>query len=456
MRARRPHSDSHAQTRSQGHWLTDAGLKLHSVLADVFADFEQADVTWCCLRLPSNLCAPESDIDLLIDPADFARVPPLLLARKFVRIPLRGRSSHWLCYHRPTAQWLWLHCTTELSFGPGYQWKTKAEAGCLNRRHWKGPLAILGPDDAFWALLLHVLLDKDAIQLHHQESLQAIAAYAKVDGPLGRIVETACPPGWTPAQIVHCASTGAWEALETLAPALKAKVIPRPSVGVQGVFRRGQRALADLLSLRWWQRRGLSVALLGPDGAGKSTLADGLKGSSVFPVRLVYMGLTGGALPYIDFLLLPGLVQLGRIGVLWSRYLRGLYHQVRGRLVVFDRYIYDAMTPHPERLNWYRRATRWIDGHTCPGPDLVLVLNAPGQVMYERKREYTPDMLEDWRQHFLALQDWLPQVELVDTTRTAEEVCADAMDQIWQRYAARLTEYYSSRDWKKNNGGVSA
>jgi thymidylate kinase len=255
---------------------------------------------------------------------------------------------------------------------------------------------------------------------------------------------------------VSYARAGDWEALEGLAPALRANWTRRPPVDSgRRMFRRRWQALTDLLSLVWWRRRGLSVALLGPDGAGKSTLAQGIKGSSIFPVHLAYMGLTGGALPYADRLLLPGLVQLGRIGILWSRYVRGLYHQVRGRLVVFDRYIYDAMTPHPERLNWYRRATRWIDGHACPGPDLVLVLNAPGETMYERKGEYTPAMLEDWRQHFLALQHWLPQLELVDTTRTAEEVCADVMDRIWRRYAARLSEHYSCQSGKNKDGGVS-
>jgi thymidylate kinase len=181
----------------------------------------------------------------------------------------------------------------------------------------------------------------------------------------------------------------------------------------------------------------LSIALIGPDGAGKSTLATRIQSSFIFPSRLIYMGLTGGLLRYIDRLHVPGLVRVARLLVIWSRYLLAQYHQARGRLVVFDRYIYDAMVPHPERLNWLRRASRWLDGRACPGPDLVLVLDAPGETMYGRKAEYTPEMLEEWRRAFLALQQRVPRVQIVDTARDKDAVRIDVVDRIWQLYVAR-------------------
>src|SRR5947208_14851621 len=75
---------------------------------------------------------------------------------------------------------------------------------------------------------------------------------------------------------------------------------------------RSSRLMDKLWDLR--RRRGLSIALLGPDGAGKSTLAMGIQHSFVFPVRLVYMGLTGGLLRHIARLHVPGLVflEIGR------------------------------------------------------------------------------------------------------------------------------------------------
>ena len=135
------------------------------------------------------------------------------------------------------------------------------------------------------------------------------------------------------------------------------------------------------------------MALLGPDGAGKSTLSESLRRSSVFPSRQVYMGLTGGWLRHVDRLRVPGIVRVGRLLVIWGRYLRGQYHVYRGRLVVFDRYVLDAEVPPPYPLGPFGRLARRIDGRSCPPPDLVLILDAPGTVMHQRKGEYTPETL---------------------------------------------------------------
>jgi len=183
--------------------------------------------------------------------------------------------------------------------------------------------------------------------------------------------------------------------------------------------------------------RGLAVALLGPDGAGKTSLIHDIQGSFILPVRSVYMGLTGGLLPHADSLRVPPLVVVTRLFIFWCRYLLAQYHRFRGRLVLFDRYTYDAAVPTPYPQNRLKQTYRWIDGHALPAPDLVLVLNAPGEVMHRRKGEYDPEMLEDWRQHFLALQSRMNRAEIVDSSRDRETVRIDVIDRIWQRYACR-------------------
>ncbi len=149
------------------------------------------------------------------------------------------------------------------------------------------------------------------------------------------------------------------------------------------------------------------------------------------------MGLTGGWLRRVDRLRIPGIVRVGRLCVIWSRYLRGRYHTLRGRLVVFDRYTYDAAVPPPHHQSPLRRAARWIDGHSCPAPDLVMILDAPGAAMHRRKGEYTAELLEEWRQHFLALRHKLPHAVVLDSAKPPAELRADAIDRIWAGYATR-------------------
>ena len=40
------------------------------------------------------------------------------------------------------------------------------------------------------------------------------------------------------------------------------------------------------------KRRGFTIALIGPDGAGKTTLAEKLQRNLPFPIRYLYMGVS--------------------------------------------------------------------------------------------------------------------------------------------------------------------
>jgi thymidylate kinase len=405
-------------------------------LAGLFEEFERDDVRWCVLRLPAGFGKSAGDIDLLVDWREIGRVREVLRRHAFVQLPGWAPGRHWLAYDGSGDRWLWLHIVTELAFGPYALLDSGAADGCLNRRQRRDGLPTLAPDDAFWMLVLHCLLDKGRFEPRHQHDLQALLAAARSDGPPAELVQGAVPPGWSAERIRQCVERSEWQQLEATAPAVRGAWMRRCGLGAHAVLAR--RLSLQLSRLRHFRRRrGLSVAVLGPDGAGKSTLVAGVQDAFILPVRSVYMGLTGGVLPQVDKLTLPFLVIPGRMCVFWFRYLRAMYHQARGRLVVFDRYTYDAMIPTPRPLSQLRQIYRRMDGHSCPPPDLVLVLDAPGETMFARKREYTPEMLEEWRKHFLVVQQRVPNAELVDASQDAETVLADVLRRIWQRYATR-------------------
>jgi hypothetical protein len=210
----------------------------------------------------------------------------------FLRQAPPGSASHrfFFTYDGRTDSWIKLDVVTELAYGPSFSLRTRAEEGCLARRQERGVVAILAPDDAFWTLLLHGLLDKQTLGEKRSARLHALAGAARTDGQLAGIVEEVCPVGWTAERVIRAVRSQDWRALANLAPVLTDAWIRKE--GVRGRWRiRVRKRMSTTRLLQLFAGPGISIALLGPDGAGKSTLASGISRSFYFPVKCIYMGL---------------------------------------------------------------------------------------------------------------------------------------------------------------------
>jgi hypothetical protein len=416
---------------------------LHPTLAALFRGLDDESVVWCLLRGEADLAVPEGDVDLLVVPAHLSRLRRLAAQLGFAAVPAWGYGSHafFVGYDASGDLWIKLDVVTELAFGSDYALATGAEAECLERRRRVEGLPVLSEDDAFWTLLLHRLLDKGGVGPRDAARLPALAEGAQTDGMLARMVESLCPPGWSAGAIVAAASRGDWGSLTALGPPLAAawRERRRADARRRTIANRSRRWSGKVL--RSSRRRGLRVALLAPDGAGKSTLTKGVESAFYFPVRSINMGLYQvprprgrGHLPG------PGLArQLARQ---WAGWLQGAYHQRRGRLVLFDRYAYDALLPTRFQYSRLGRARRWLLAHACPAPELVVMLDAPGAVLYERKGEKTAALLERQRRAYRGLLSRLPRAVIVDASREAEEVRPEVTAIIWQEYVRRWSGRY--------------
>jgi thymidylate kinase len=199
-----------------------------------------------------------------------------------------------------------------------------------------------------------------------------------------------------------------------------------------------------------------TVALIGPDGTGKTTIAEALVASNTIPMKLLYMGMSvessnvalptsrlihwlkvqsfkrtlrqsGSTVP--EDVNLHGLEhrvdrrgKLGAVGRLVRRVSEEIFRQVvswayqrRGFLVVYDRhFVFDAL-PRPSRLRAPRRLTdrihNWFLYRVYPRPDLVVLLDAEPEVLYTRKQEVPPWYLERdrkaYREKCAYAGDWL-------------------------------------------------
>ncbi len=410
----------------------------------VYAHLDAQGIAYCLLRDDplAELPADRAELDILVAPGQLPAVSRALAAHGFAQLASRGHAPHrfFVAYDAATDGWLKLDVVDALAFGaPSHALRTELAVGLLRRRQRRGPAYVPAPEDALVSLLLHCLLDKRAFPYRHRERLTTLCDQVRDPATLsGQLADLGTPELAWPRLAEHVRA-GRWSLLAEQGPGLWSRLAGRDRLGVAGRTAR-DRALRQLdRLLRMVRPRAPRVALLAPDGAGKSTLAASLADTLYLPTRLVYMGYyQRGALPRAGAGHRPkGLGAAGRLVRQWGRYLQARWHQGRGRIVLFDRYGYDLGLPGRHRERGLRRARNWLLANACPAPDLVLLLDAPGQVLFARKGEHDPEHLEQQRQAYLALRARLPQLVVLDATRPADEVRRDATTWVWAGYADR-------------------
>jgi thymidylate kinase len=213
--------------------------------------------------------------------------------------------------------------------------------------------------------------------------------------------------------------------------------------------------LTCLIAVRWFQRlahpTGLWVIVAGPDGTGKSSLAQALPEAcrGLFR-RDVHMHWRPGLLPQPGSLLRisggdpttphalrphPILISLARLFYFWVDFGLGslvkvLPMRIRTGMVVMERGWADmAVDPLRYRLRvpgGLVRALSWV----LPRPDLLLVLDAPAEVVTSRKSELSPGEIERQRGEWRSLRLRGVERVLLDASRGAEQVLDEARSAI--------------------------
>jgi thymidylate kinase len=395
-------------------------LALPGRLLDLFGAMDEAEIDWSLLRPRGTLAIPEGDVDILVEPDGLRALADALDAHGFIRVPMGGPDTHAVTYDENAGRFVWIHVQTELRIA-GASLAAETVLRAADTQGLRQP----ADDCLLWILLLRALVDKGELPERHRPHVQGLARHWS--GESGPLEQLARRRGLEPSPVVAAAATGDWDRLLTFSVHRPAEA-PSWRSRVAGAARR-LRGMRD--------KRGLSVAVLGPDGAGKSTLVEGLARSLPWPVLVRYMGLTGGLMPKADALRIPGLVFVARVLILWSRYARAVYHRAGGGMVVFERYTLDGAVPSGMRLGVAGRLSRRLQRRVCPMPDLVLLLDAPGETLYARSGEYGAEVLESWREAFARLKTSVPHLEIIDAEQPPETVLREAERAVWRRYVER-------------------
>jgi GTPase SAR1 family protein len=355
----------------------------------------------------------------------------LLERAGYFPLPAIGRGGHrfFRAYDEATDQWLTLDVVADLAFGAGRSLRLDvAPAAVLERRVRDENGSRLSPDDGFWMLLLHDLLDRGEIPDHHADQLAGLVDGARADGPIGRAVDAVAGAG-TAGQLIALLASGDRPAARAAGRSIArrwARLDPA------GTLRRrlGQWVLGRLRKpFTAFGRPGIGVTLLGPDGVGKSSLAEALRTGFPAPTRTIYLGLYGagrlGGGPW-GF--------LHRVALLWQGWLIGRWYRWRGRLVVYDRHALDARIPGPH-VAARSRTRRWILSHAIPPPELIIVLDAPAEILFARKGEHDVAALEAQRRGYAEIARTFRGAQLVDAGRDADLVRRDVTSRVWRRLA---------------------
>lgn len=223
-----------------------------------------------------------------------------------------------------------------------------------------------------------------------------------------------------------------------------------------------------------------TVALIGADGAGKTTVAQRLPQLLPVPVRYLYMGVSADS----SNVMLPSTRVAKRIkralgappdtsgppsrtvrrrrprsflkrrsadvraaARVMNRFAEEWYRQWlawrwarSGAVVVFDRHFfidYHAYDLAGEDRSWSQRLHGFMLERFYPRPDLVIYLDAPGEVLLSRKGEGSVDALEQRRHDYRAIATHVPEFIEVDATRPLDEVTARVAEAITARLPAQ-------------------
>jgi len=412
---------------------------LHKHLMSVLEAMDAKQIQYCLMRDIDGLkqLARFGEVDLLVHKEQFKQLYDLLAEIGFVSIPSWGHVPHhfFVTYVEECDCWFKLDVVTEVAYGqPIHALRTRLADSCLANRQHIGGVYAPSPADELVSLLLHCVLDKGEFRESRRQRIIALRHQEVDRDHLTKLLAENWSTDMTWSKLFGLIDADGWRLLLVDQKTISDRLTNRDRV--EYLMRQIGERVSRRLN-RWVNAsrpRSIKIAILAPDGAGKSTLAAGISESFYFPTKIIYMGLYQKGTKDQLISRMPGVSFVWRLSTQWWRYLRARFHQSRRRLVIFDRYTYDALLTSVEGLSRLRRLRRWLLANACPAPDLVLLLDAPGELLFKRKGEHSIDFLEKQRSGYKNLAGSLPQMLVVDASQEAEAVRRQVTALIWCGY----------------------
>jgi thymidylate kinase len=271
----------------------------------------------------------------------------------------------------------------------------------------------------------------------------------------------------------EAASSGDWERVRHCLPRLQRQLRRHALLRspLHFLSSRTRGLLNGLVGI--WRPQGLTVVLLGPDGAGKSSVIDALP-AALAPAfnRTVCFGFVpsmmlnllhgrnrGHSTPH-DLPPRSPVVSVLRAVLYWFVYYMTSYPvrrlmMGRAHLILHDRHFIDAVVDSKRyRYGGPVWLLRFI-WRIIPKPDLIILLDAPPEVLQRRKQEVSLEETARQRSAYLSLVQSLDNGHVVNTDQALGGVVADVssiiLRHLAQREARRAFKLIQERSAKRNH-----
>jgi energy-coupling factor transporter ATP-binding protein EcfA2 len=402
------------------------------LLGAVLDGLTSEGIAHALVRQPSRDGHGILEADLLVTPASLDEVERRLAAEGFARRSSWGRKPH--RFHlRPITgdgplDWLKIDLVTDLCFGEWHELPARVALFALTHPDRPDPDHLVASDELL-ALVCHALLDGRGLtpavrlrlrELAAQPLKPAVLAAQLVPDGRGR-------PSWP--QLLQMIRAEDWPSLEAVAPLLRKRLTDsRRSVAARRRKNRIARHCTKVLVAT--RARGRVVALVGPDGTGKSTLAGAVSRTVAVPARVLYGGTYRSGTRRSK---VPGMATVAVAVRLLCTRAAIEWHRLRGRLVILDRHPVEARPQPSDLISVRARLRRSFLAALLRKPDLLIALDAPAPLLHERRPEHAVAQLDRDRGRHLALVAQTRGSLLIDATASAEAVCEETVEVVWER-----------------------
>lgn len=431
-----------------------------SLLTHLFDAWNEADIRYLILRNYEEL--PEytgNDVDILIDPRQLVVTQVILekvASEEGWRIHNIGEFACRAIFLFNTETLEQLH----LDLMCGIKWHTLQFLDNERMLDCSRPLKnfhIPSIADEAAVNLMTRLLYGGYVKEKYKEGIRQAAL-----GNREKFVETLHP--WVGTQlaenVVEKTIEGQWGAIESQVQAVRKQV-------VLANLRDPVCLLSSLVSdvfrfvRRWTRAPGISVVFLGPDGCGKTSVADGLKGrleKTFCPERGIHshwkpIRSKGASFaptedphgkPSRNSLMSLAYFIYHYLPFIWGWWIHVKPVLFKNGLVIIDRYYYDFFV---DRQRYRLNLPQWIVrlGFVfVKKPDLVFCLDADPEILQARKKEVSFDECSRQRNAYRKLAEELSDGHVIDASQPLEKVVQDVqrivLEYMVERTVRRLDE----------------